>query len=75
MPKITIDNIDYNTEDLTENGRAQLESLQVLEVQLQKLHQEIAVYQSAQRTYISELKAEIEQSGVQPVEQTEQSKE
>ena len=24
MPKITIDNIEYNTEDLTENGKAQL---------------------------------------------------
>ena len=26
MPKITIDNIEYNTEDLTENGKAQLAS-------------------------------------------------
>ena len=73
MPKITIDNIDYNTEDLTENGRAQLESLQVLEVQLKKLHHEIAVYQTAQRTYITELKEEIEQSGVQPAAQIDQS--
>ena len=30
MPKITIDDMEYNTEDLTENGRAQLASLQFL---------------------------------------------
>ena len=47
MPKITIDNIEYNTEDLTENGRAQLASLQFLEVQMQKLRNEIAVYRDS----------------------------
>jgi hypothetical protein len=75
MPKITIDDIEYNTEDLTENGRAQLASLQFLEVQMQKIRQEIAVYQTAQRIYIASLKTEIEQSGVQPVSQAEQSAE
>lgn len=67
MPKITIDDIDYNTEDLTDNGRAQLASLQFLEGQMQKLRNEMAVYQTAQRTYVAALKAEIEQSGVQPI--------
>ena len=67
MPKITIDDIEYNTEDLTENGKAQLASLQFLEGQLQKLSNEIAVYQTAQRTYLAALKAEIEQAGIQPV--------
>lgn len=67
MPKITIDEIEYNTEDLTENGRAQLASLQFLEGQMHKLRNEIAVYQTAQRTYLAALKAEIEKSGIQPV--------
>ena len=67
MPKITIDNIEYNTEDLTENGKAQLASLQFLEVQMQKLRNEIAVYQTAQRTYLAALNAEIEKAGIQPV--------
>lgn len=67
MPKITIDNIDYNTEDLSENGRAQLASLQFLEGQMQKIRNEIAVYQTAQATYLNALKAEIEKSGIQPV--------
>lgn len=67
MPKITIDEIEYNTEDLTENGRAQLASLQFLEGQMYKLRNEIAVCQTAQRTYLAALKAEIEESGIQPV--------
>ena len=46
MPKFTVDGIEYNTEDLTENGKAQLASLQFLEVQMSKLKSEIAVYQT-----------------------------
>jgi hypothetical protein len=75
MPKITIDDIDYNTEDLTENGKAQLASLQFLEGQMQKIRNEMAVYQTAQRTYIAALKAEIEKSGIQPVAEAAQTDE
>ena len=67
MPKITIDEIEYNTEDLAENGKAQLTSLQFLEGQMQKIRNEMAVYQTAQRTYVGALKAEIAQSSVQPL--------
>lgn len=67
MPKITIDDIEYNSEDLTENGQLQFASLQFLEGQMQKIRNEMAVYQTAQRTYVAALKAEIVQSGVQPV--------
>ena len=60
MPKITVDGIEYNTEDLTENGKAQLASLQFLEVQMSKLKSEIAVYQTARSSYVATLKAELE---------------
>ena len=60
MPKITVDDIEYNTEDLSDNGKAQLASLQFLEVQMQKLQNEIAVYQTAKNSYILALKAELE---------------
>lgn len=60
MPKITIDDIDYNTEDLTENGKAQLASLQFLQVQMNKIKSEIAVYQTARNSYIASLKAELD---------------
>ncbi len=60
MPKITVEDIEYNTEDLTENGKAQLASLQFLEAQMNKLRSEIAVYQTARNSYISVLKTELE---------------
>lgn len=59
MPKITVDGVEYNTEDLTDNGKAQLASLQFLEVQMNKLKAEIAVYQTAQNAYMSALKEEL----------------
>ena len=67
MPKIKIDDLEYNTEDLSENGLAQLKSLQYLETQLQKLRNDIAVYQKAQRTYVAALQEEIKKSGVEPI--------
>jgi len=60
MPKITVDDIEYNTEDLSENGKAQLASLQFLEVQMKKIQSEIAVYQTARNAYITVLKTELE---------------
>jgi hypothetical protein len=60
MPKITVNGIEYNTEDLTENGKAQLASLQFLELQMNKLKSEIAVYQTARNSYVAALKAELE---------------
>ena len=62
MPKITVDGIEYNTEDLSDNGKAQLASLQFLEVQMNKLKSEIAVYQTARNSYSASLKAELEES-------------
>jgi hypothetical protein len=60
MPMIKIDDIEYNTEDLTDNGKAQVASLQFLEVQMGKLNSEVAVYQTARNAYIAALKAELE---------------
>ena len=59
MPKITVDGIEYNTEDLTDNGKAQLASLQFLEAQMNKLKNEIAVYNTAKNSYIAALKDEL----------------
>ena len=59
MPKITIDDIEYNSEDLSDNGKAQLASLQFLEAQMSKLKSEIAVYQTARNSYVAALKDEL----------------
>lgn len=60
MPKFTVEDIEYNTEDLSDNGKAQLASLQFLEVQMNKLKAEIVVYQTARNSYVAALKAEFE---------------
>ena len=72
MPKVTVDDIEYNTEDLTENGRATLASLQFLESQMQQMRNEMAVYRVAQLSYIAALKVEIEKSDVKPMAQKDQ---
>lgn len=66
MPKIKIDDLEYNTEDLSEKGLEQLRSLQFLETQMLHIRNEITVYQVAQSTYLSKLKAEIEELGIEP---------
>lgn len=59
MPMFTIDDVEYNTEDLSDNGKAQLASLQFLEMQMTKLKNELAVYQTAKISYINALKKEL----------------
>ena len=68
MRKIAIDGAEYDIEYLSEDGLAQLESLQFLESQLKKLESEISVYQTARMTYLQSLKAEIERSGLRPID-------
>ena len=60
MPKITVDGMEYNTEDLSDNAKAQIASLQFLEAQMAKIKSEIAVYETAKSAYIHALKAELE---------------
>ena len=59
MPKITVDGTEYDTENLSTNGKAQLASLQFLEVQMQKLKNEIAVADTARMAYAAALRAEL----------------
>lgn len=60
MPQVTIDGLNYNTEDLNDNGKAQLASLQFLERQMAKLKVEISVYQTARTAYAHALKVELD---------------
>ena len=71
MPKIKLDDIEYNTEDLTDKGKANLASLQFLEGQLSKMRNEMAIYQTAQSSYVAALRSEIKQSALQPVKEEE----
>ena len=60
MPKITLDGVEYNTEDLTDNGKAQLASLQFIEAQMKRIQSEIAVYQTARNAYSKALVEELD---------------
>ncbi len=64
MFKFNIDGVDYQVESLSETGKAQLRSLQFVESQLQQLHDEAAVFQTARQAYLAALKLEIMGSGV-----------
>ena len=71
MPKITLDDIEYNSEDLSEEGLKTLQSLQFLEMQMSKLRHEIAIYQTAKHTYVTALEAEIQKLGILPINEIE----
>jgi hypothetical protein len=59
MPKLTIDDIEFNTEDLSKNGKDQLLSLQFLETQMKNNAKEMAIYRTAHDAYLFALKAEL----------------
>ncbi|WP_223429084.1 DUF6447 family protein [Tateyamaria pelophila] len=62
MVKIKIDDIEYDTEEFTDNGKAQLASLQFIEAHMKKINAEIAVYKTAKASYGKALKAELEKT-------------
>ena len=67
MPKIKLDDIEYNTEDMSESAKAQLVSLQFTYAQIRKLKQELAISETARQAYIAALKHEIKESGITPI--------
>ena len=58
--KISIDGVDYNLSDLTENAKTQLLNLQFVDAQIQQLNNEWAVSDTARIGYANALKAELE---------------
>ena len=67
MPKIKLDDLEYNTEDLSERGAAVVKSLKFVEARLREIEHELAVHQTAKNTYTQSLIKEIQASGIQPV--------
>lgn len=57
--KITIDDVEYNLDDLSDDAKAQLLNLQFVDAQLQQLNNEWAVSDTARIGYTNALKAEI----------------
>ena len=59
MPKVTIDDFEFNTEDLCDEGKDELARLQLIELQLGKLKNELAVYKTARNAYAAKLKEDL----------------
>ena len=57
MPTIKIDNIDYDTDKLSEEAKAQLVSLQFCDQELQRLQAQSAAIQNARMAYAKALQS------------------
>ena len=57
--KITIDEVEYNLSDLSDNAKAQIANIQFVDAQIQQLNNEWAVADTARMGYTNALKAEL----------------
>ena len=57
MPQINIDNHTYDLDILSEEAKAQLQSLQFVDAELARLQAQIAVFQTARLAYSKALQA------------------
>lgn len=58
-PTVTIDGAEYNVSDLSENAQNQVVNLRVTDAEIDKLKQQLAIYQTARTAYANALKAEL----------------
>ena len=57
--KITIDDVEYSLDNLSDNAKVQLTNIQFVDAQLQQLNNEWAVSDTARIAYTNALKAEL----------------
>ena len=69
MPTIKIDNIDYDTDTLSNEANAQLISMQFCDQELARLQAQAAAYQTARQAYAKALQAALPT----PLEQAQMS--
>ena len=62
MPTITIDGTEYDTDQLSDNAKAQLASLQACENKIRQLQIDLAIVQTARQAYGLALKGELPES-------------
>jgi hypothetical protein len=59
MPTIKIDNVEYDTDKLSDEAKAQLVSLQFCDQELVRLQAQASVYQTARMAYAKALQASL----------------
>ena len=57
MSTITIDDLEYDLEALSDSAKAQLMSLQTVDRRIASLQEELAIHQTARNAYANALKA------------------
>ena len=57
MPTIKIDNVDYDTDKLSDEAKGQLVSLQFCDQELARLQAQAATFQTARQAYAKALQA------------------
>ena len=60
MPKITIDEKEYETDDMSDEAKAQLQSLQFVDNEIAREQSKIAALQTARNAYAQALQKELE---------------
>ena len=60
MTKVTIDDKEYETDDLSENAQAQLTALQFTNAEIQRLQALLAAMQTASNAYGKALQQELD---------------
>lgn len=63
MTTVTIDNIEYALDSLSEDAKGQFASLQFVDQKLAQLNAEVAVYQTARIGYANALSATLPKEG------------
>jgi len=61
--KITINEVEYNLSDLSDNAKAQLANIEFVDAQIQQLNNEWAVADTARMGYANALNAELAKIG------------
>ena len=56
---ITIDGTEYNVADLSDNAQNQVVNLRVTDAEIEKLKQQLAIYQTARTAYARALSEEL----------------
>ena len=62
MAKIKIDDVEYDTDDMSDNAKAQVASLQFNEAHMNRLRNELAIADTAKIAYVNALKVELEKN-------------
>ena len=60
MPRITIDEIDFNSEDLSEDGQRVFKSIKFSDAEIKRIKADLAILRVAQAQYEQALEIELE---------------